>query len=179
MSVIAVFKLHGKLLSVQSSGKDLQNRTDHVVVRFLEESVALGWSVSASMKGFCSLVDMFRLNYFLTFHLGFFCLFFPPMVILSESTGWLFRIFIFSSLWSFVSNIQTHQLEFCCDIAYICDRLGFVFAGAATKYWYVNFQGWIWELCLQSWIWKNRCHLWNNSVLSSFLRSQEYLRSFE
>lgn len=78
MSVIAVFKLHGKLLSVQSSGKDRQNRTDHVVVHFLEESVALGWSVSAPRKGFCSLVDVFRLNYFLIFHLGVFLPFFFP-----------------------------------------------------------------------------------------------------
>lgn len=112
MSVIAVFKLHGKLLSVLSPGKDLlplQNRTHHVVVCFLEESAALGWSVSAPRKGFGSLVDVFRLNYFLIFHLCScllvcFARFFPTIVISSDGTGRLFRIFFSSSLGSFVST---------------------------------------------------------------------------
>lgn len=116
---------------MQPFGKDpfpLQNRTGHVAVCLLEESTALEPSVSAPGKGFGSVVDMCRLNSFLTFSLHRFS---SPMAIFIDSTGWLFGGFFWSSLGS---KVQTHQFQFCCDIAYIYNYVEFVFAGIGLNY---------------------------------------------
>jgi len=47
--------------------------------------------------------------------------------------GWWVGGFL-SSLGSFINNVQTHKLQFCCEIADFYNHVEFVFAGIGADY---------------------------------------------